>query len=196
MSGRRRCRGDLTATASGFEVRPSSYERCETANPSNPPASWTRASVSGTSSTSSIPSTTSKGVWYYAVRGVAANGTKGAFSNRAAITRFNETVSGTTYNSYHTTYKDSGGVKRVNGFNRGSSSRWLVFNNGNGANNKSANVPGGSKMFASPSSWNVADNNGGFGPYITTVESPNSSFLPQDNIAMSTVCMVISGGCN
>lgn len=132
---------------------------------------------------------------YFTVRGVNSGGV-GQLSNRAAVSVLNEVVSGVVYNSYHTSYKNSSGVKMVNGFNRQTSSKWLIFNNGNGANNKYANPAGGTKMFSSPSSWNVPDNNGPFGPFILAIESPNSSFLPQDSIAQSTVCMVISGGCN
>jgi hypothetical protein len=173
------------------------YEVCRSGNPNDAPGAWTCANVNSvTSTTVTIPSTSTKAVWYYAVRGVASNGTKGTLSNRGALSRFNEPISGVTYNSYHTVYKSSSATKRVNGYNRGSSSRYLVFNNGSPANNKSKLVSGNSKMYTSASSWSVSDNNGAFGPFVTTVESPNSSFLPQDSITVSTICMTISGSCN
>lgn len=170
-----------------------SYERCVSNGPNT--GSWICSNVGNiTSETPSIPSTSSKGVWYYAIRGVDANGQKGAFSNRGTISRFNETVSGTAYNSYHTAYKTSSGTKKVNGFNRHSSaSRYLAFSNG--TSYKKGLVSASSKWFSSASSWSAADESTPYGPVIRAIESPNSSLSPRDEIAHSTVCMVISGGC-
>jgi hypothetical protein len=118
---------------------------------------------------------------------------KSQFSNRGAFSRFNETVGGYPYNLYHTLYKTSGGTKKVNGYNIGSSTRYFFFNNGNGTQNVTGAVVGNSRWFTSASSWSFSD---GSGSSVLAGASPSSSLLPQDSVSHSTTCMVIVSGCN
>jgi hypothetical protein len=91
--------------------------------------------------------------------------------------------------------------KKVNARNKHTSgtgpTRWLGYNNGNGADNKVSAVSAGSNWFSpGPSTWNVVDNNGAFGPNVLAFEAVASSLFVQDSITHSTICMVIETACN
>jgi hypothetical protein len=169
-----------------------SYERCVSSAVNGP---FICANVGNIlSQTVSVPIPTSKSIYIYAMRAVNSSGSKGAFSNRAAISVFNETISGTAYTAYHTMYKDNTGLKYINAFNRQASlSRWIAFTNNTTTvtNQVSAN----SKSWSAAQPWAIADQNGPYGPTITVIESPNSNLSPQDSNIVSTFCMTITPTC-
>jgi hypothetical protein len=176
-----------------------SYERCVSSSPV-PAGAWVCSNVGNTTSqTVTIPTTSSKAVFYYAIRGVASNGSKGAFSNRGVLSVFNESVGGTTYTAFHTIYKSSSQIKQVNGFNRQvSSKRWLAFTNGTSSQDVKNSVAANSKWFSSATlaPWNVADQSTQCcGPIVTAIESTSSTLSPNDSVADSTLCMWIVAGC-
>lgn len=173
----------------------SSYQYCYSDNPNNAPANWTCTSTTSLSATGSAPATSTKAVRYYAVRAIDAAGNASKFSNRGSVSRINETVGGNSYKSYHTLYKDASGVKKVNGRNKQSTAtRWLGFNNGSAT--KVGQVAADTNWYTNPSTWDVADQQGAYGPTVLAFEAINSSLWVQDSINHSTACMVVEAVCN
>jgi hypothetical protein len=142
-----------------------------------------------TSTTTSVPS--NQATYFFSVIGVGGDGSESQqHSNRGVLSRLTDS----TYNSYFTAYKTSSGTKKVNGWNKVSSTRWLGFRAG--TNYKSGQVSSNHYWYSSASSWTAADESTGYGPIIRPFSSTSSSLSPRLEGAMSTYCMTIVSGCN
>jgi hypothetical protein len=171
------------------------YEFCYNSLQPNLPAgdaNWNCTNVgSVTSWTWTLPTPTLKATYYLAIRGVTSGGGKGKLSDRAAVAFINETVSGTTYHSYFTVYKNSGGTKYINGFNQNTSSRWMAFSNTTPAQDIKSQtaVTANTRWYTTPSAWTAPDWITWYGPLVEAIESPNSSLSPNDLWYLSLYCM-------
>ncbi len=163
------------------------YQRCTSNLPHT--ENWACVNVGNiTTETVSVPGT--QGVVYYAARAIGPAGEVGKLSNRGVFARIDQTVGGVTYKSYFTHYQTSGGTKMINAVNLGSQARYLGFTNNQGTI-VSGLTPASGKLYASAQSWTAADWFTYYGPLIGSLESPNSSLSPRQELYHSTLCMVI-----
>lgn len=164
-----------------------SYQRCSSNLPQTD--TWSCVSV-GTALTETVSIPGGGGVVYYASRAIGPSGEIGKLSNRGMFARIDQTTGGVTYKSYFTHYQTASGTKMINALNLGTQSRYIGFTNNQGTI-VSGLVAAGGKLYSSAHSWTAADWWTYYGPLIGSLESPNSSLSPRQELYHSTLCMVI-----